>query len=660
MKSIQLDFECFAYFAYKKPEDVMSDENLQIIRESYAENVLSVVEKECTMCFSSTACLTEHAKWVHGGKKEMQAAYELNRDGYISADNSGKLAAGAHPCTFYNTMKNSPGSLETRVERTDTQGTNYRRLFPGHENDECKYNAGMFDMTSPAFKAAKAAARASSVLGGKTAGRMKTESKDFVNWWAQDGLCRDKEEAMELLAIESIDHHSLYQGCSEGGLTAAERYWDAMEAIEDDRATLEDEVRVFTKQLVMENLRERSDIAFQNQLDALAAYKQEHGNFDGMNTKDKKLAQFCKDMRRARKNPESTNTVCDEDRIAALDALGFEWAPLDQAFQAQLDALAAYKQEHGNFDGMKSNNKKLADFCKHMRRARKNPDSTSAVCDESRIIALDAIGFIWNPFDEAFQTQLDALFAYKQEHGNFDGMRSNNKKLAQFCANMRQARRSPGSITTVCNEDRIAALDDIGFDWNPRRSRAKKPVTTSGSTQANPGSTPPLVDDSLPVRAEFDDLKAMLQEVQSDLSLLEKEIYSSISASQPQGKKRKLRLKLNVKKDRDTVPSESDQFSLDAGSLSACQPQGKKRKLRLKMNVKKDKDTVPSESDQFSLDAGSLSACQPQGTKRKFGTDLQQQPSSSPTKMAKTAIAVGVAAGVAVASTAAASFGTRV
>ena len=107
-------------------------------QESYAENVLAVVEKECTaMCFSSAACLTEHAKWVHGSMNEMQEVYKRNRDGYISSV-SGKLAAGAHPCTFYNTMKNSPGSLETRVERTDTQGTNYRRLFPGHENDECK------------------------------------------------------------------------------------------------------------------------------------------------------------------------------------------------------------------------------------------------------------------------------------------------------------------------------------------------------------------------------------------------------------------------------------------------------------------------------------------------------------------------------------------
>jgi len=430
MKSIQLDFECFAYFAYKKPEDVMSDENLQIIRESYAENVLAVVEKECSaMCFSSTACLLEHAKWVHGSMKEMQAAYELNRYGYISADNSGKLAAAAHPCTFYNTMKNSPGSLETRVERTDTQGTNYRRLFPGHENDECNYNAGMFDTTSPAFKAAKAAARASSVLGGKI-----------------------------------------------GGKTTAQRYWDAMEAIEDGRATLEDEVRVFTRQLVVENLKElnkeRSDQAFQAQLDALVSYGLEHGNFDRI--ADEELSKFCRNMRYARKNPDSTTNVCDESRIDALDAVGFVWAPKrtnDHDFQAHLDALVAYKQDHDSFDKMHSNNKDLARFCRAMRVARKNPDSTTNVCDESRIAALDAVGFVWAPNDQAFQAHLDALEAYKQEHGNFDDMQSNDKKLANFCNAMRKARRNPDK-KMKCDESRIAALDDIGFEWNPRNTQA--------------------------------------------------------------------------------------------------------------------------------------------------------------------------------------------
>ena len=518
MKSIQLDFECFAYFAYKKPEDVMSDENLQIIRESYAENVLAVVEKECTMCFSSTASLTEHAKWVHGGMKEMQAAYERNRDGYISADNSGKLAAAAHPCTFYNTMKNSPGSLETRVERTDTQGTNYRRLFPGHENDECKYNAGMFDTTSPAFKAAKAAARASSSLGGST---------------------------------------------------AAQRYWDAMEAIEDGNATLDDEVRVLTKQLVMENLKERNkgrwDAAFSNNLAALVAYKQEHGSFVNMRSNDKKLAQFCSDMRRARKNPDSTSAVCDESRIAALDALGFEWAPWDQSFQTQLDALVAYKQEHGSFAGMRSNDKTLSNFCVNMRQARRNPDS-SYVLDESRIDALDA----------------------------------------------------------------------IGFDWNPRRSRAKK--------------TPPLLDDSLPVtRSEFDDLEAMIQKARSDLSLLEKEISSSLSESQ--GKKRKLR------------SSDDDMILVDsADEARLSYEESVKRGLGLMrpMPTPLPKPNPPPEGFHIGP-----CFCGNTGCQDCYDYQEQFRSKENPRKMIggltdrrNAAIAVGVAVGVAVASSV--GRGTRV
>jgi len=233
--------------------------------------------------------------------KEMQAVYERDPDRYISADNSGKLAAGAHPCSFYNKMKNSPGSLETRVEKTDTQGTNYRRRFPGHENDECKYNAGMFDTTSPAFRAAKAAARASSSLGGTNAGRMKTESKDFINWLMQDGLCQDKEEAMAMLAIESEKHHSGYRGC-------------------------------FNK--------DRWDDAFQARLDALVAYKQEHGSFASMRSNDKKLMQFCSDMRHARKNPDS-GYVLDESRIDALDAIGFDWNPRAKKTAATTSAVVS-------------------------------------------------------------------------------------------------------------------------------------------------------------------------------------------------------------------------------------------------------------------------------------------------------------------------------
>ena len=42
---IKVDGECFAYFAYKSPEDIVDPEDLKIIRDSYA-NVLRTVEEQ--------------------------------------------------------------------------------------------------------------------------------------------------------------------------------------------------------------------------------------------------------------------------------------------------------------------------------------------------------------------------------------------------------------------------------------------------------------------------------------------------------------------------------------------------------------------------------------------------------------------------------------
>jgi len=65
MKSVQVDFESVCYFAYKDLSDVLSVENIQLIRESYS-NVLEVIEKECVICFSSKGAMDMHAKWVRG------------------------------------------------------------------------------------------------------------------------------------------------------------------------------------------------------------------------------------------------------------------------------------------------------------------------------------------------------------------------------------------------------------------------------------------------------------------------------------------------------------------------------------------------------------------------------------------------------------------
>jgi len=45
-----------------------------------------------------------------------------------------------------------------------------------------------------------------------------------------------------------------------------------------------------------------------------------------------------------------------------------------------------------------------------------------------------------------------------------------DKSLSAFCGNMRQARRNPGRGMAINKEERIKALDDLGFDWNPQET----------------------------------------------------------------------------------------------------------------------------------------------------------------------------------------------
>jgi len=47
-----------------------------------------------------------------------------------------------------------------------------------------------------------------------------------------------------------------------------------------------------------------------------------------------------------------------------------------------------------------------------------------------------------------------------------------DQNLARFCGNIRYARRNPGTGMTI-TEDRIKALDELGFDWHPQETKKK-------------------------------------------------------------------------------------------------------------------------------------------------------------------------------------------
>ena len=122
----------------------------------------------------------------------------------------------------------------------------------------------------------------------------------------------------------------------------------------------------------------RARKTFKDRAEELKAYREKNGHINVKEGEDKSLAQFCRQMRYARRNPETIDRKLTEERIAELDALGFEWAPRNRKeaqFQQRLEELKAYKAEHGHLNVKKSEDKSLARFCINIRSARRGRQS---------------------------------------------------------------------------------------------------------------------------------------------------------------------------------------------------------------------------------------------------------------------------------------------
>ena len=89
---------------------------------------------------------------------------------------------------------------------------------------------------------------------------------------------------------------------------------------------------------------------------------------------------------------------------------------------------------------------------------------------EKQVRLAEAKRLLEKEADTKFLRRVDELKAYKEKHNNLNVHKREDKSLYQFCASLKSARRAIISgIGTVCyrlNDDRIGALDAIGFDWN--------------------------------------------------------------------------------------------------------------------------------------------------------------------------------------------------
>ena len=206
--------------------------------------------------------------------------------------------------------------------------------------------------------------------------------------------------------------------------------------------------------------------AFERGLEELAAYVQAYGDArvptEYSTPGGFRLGNWCNSQRDNRRQG-----IVSVGRIAALDALGFAWAVLRDDFDRGLAELATYVQEHGDARVPQSYRAptgfKLGNWCA-VRRKQRGANKLTV----ERVAALDALGFPWDLFQEDFDRGLAELAGYVRAHGDAlvpaRHLTSSGFTLGHWCSNRRKERK-----TGRLDAERIAALDRLGFVWDPHQ-----------------------------------------------------------------------------------------------------------------------------------------------------------------------------------------------
>ena len=102
------------------------------------------------------------------------------------------------------------------------------------------------------------------------------------------------------------------------------------------------------------------------------------------------------------------------ERRQRLDEIGFVWDPLESGWEEGLAALTSFKGREGHCDVPALHSEGTFPLGRWVNRQRVNRDTMSA----KRRQRLDAIGFVWNALEAAWEEAFAALKAFKAREGH--------------------------------------------------------------------------------------------------------------------------------------------------------------------------------------------------------------------------------------------------
>ena len=218
-----------------------------------------------------------------------------------------------------------------------------------------------------------------------------------------------------------------------------------------------------------------SDHAWDRRINELKEFERIHGHFHvPKGGKQRSLYNWIVNFRLDYKkflNGKKTNGRINADRIAQLQAIGFDLPTLENTWDIRIEELKEFKRVHHHFNVPYTEAKyaTLYNFIVNVRSDYKrfiNGKKTVRLSDV-RIAALKDIGFELNIADNAWDGRMEELKEFKRIHHHLR-VPSRLAKYASLYGWILDTRKDykrflKGEKCIRLNDDRIAQLKDIGL-----------------------------------------------------------------------------------------------------------------------------------------------------------------------------------------------------
>ncbi|WP_197370480.1 helicase associated domain-containing protein, partial [Streptomyces clavuligerus] len=175
------------------------------------------------------------------------------------------------------------------------------------------------------------------------------------------------------------------------------------------------------------------------------------------------------------------NVRSRRDRLSAgqreaLDALGMVWAVFAQDWEQGVEAARAYRQREGHLrvppGHTEADGRGSEGFALGLWLARKRDQRKHLTAD--RTAELDALGMVWNPWEDTWRRYFEAARAHHARHGHLDLPKRQTVRLADGVEadlgswlSRQRAEMKAGTLSA----ERTAALDALGVNLTGAHER---------------------------------------------------------------------------------------------------------------------------------------------------------------------------------------------